>query len=603
MALFGSVGVVIGTSLVTGISVAAASSGVFRAQQSQHVVRVKPHHFGMEDCNGHSPKYKSVKPMGSLCADMVGFYRGKAYRFRDNGVYIGHDEPSVKFISSEPGSANNMSYVMRLSKDPVAPPTVHRSASAITDYAELSPAPWFGLPLCDGKSYPQNPCTPDSDANSGVISDPNGAGSAFMELQFYPPGFPPFVDAPSCTAGKWCVAVTIDSAECTFGFATCNNNCIEPVNFAYLQTNGVPAGPPSPQLTDISTFTPNGHTLEMNGGDSLVVNIHDTSNGLYTGVTDLTTGQTGFMVASGANGFMNTNIADCSGTPYNFHAEYSSAQQQNQVPWAALEGGVLMQDEVGHFEPCASVTNSLPFNTGQFQDTQYQTCNGGFEGKGQVGEGPCDLNTGNCGTATTEGGLACPSDNFASGNLCEFSDASCFPKGSRTVTTNGVNSTVSWPIAGCQTNFFQNGDLDYDGTSYVADWPDGSANHPTSFQYIGPFTNGLHTYPQIQFETDAAGSEANCNIGTGAGCAVPPLGPGNAPTFYPFWTLSHGCLWNFGNIIAGRTAQSFGGAAEYGTSDVARYGGTLASAVLSNPQLSCLPSLSKNARYLLLQNR
>ena len=47
------------------------------------------------------------------------------------------------------------------------------------------------MPICDPKSYPQNPCTPDSDTNSGLISDPNAAGSAFMELQFYPPGFTP----------------------------------------------------------------------------------------------------------------------------------------------------------------------------------------------------------------------------------------------------------------------------------------------------------------------------------------------------------------------------------------------------------------------------
>ena len=68
------------------------------------------------------------------------------------------------------------------------------------------------------------------------------------------------------------------------------------------------------------------------------------------------------MIASAANGFMNTNIADCAGTPFTFHAEYSTASQQNQVPWAALEGGVLMQQEIGHSEVCNSVTNQDPIN-------------------------------------------------------------------------------------------------------------------------------------------------------------------------------------------------------------------------------------------------
>ena len=62
-----------------------------------------------------------------------------------------------------------------------------------------------------------------------------------MELQFYPPGYTPFVDSSSCSATKSCAALTVDSLSCTFGFDPCSNDCIEPVNFAYLQTNGVPA--------------------------------------------------------------------------------------------------------------------------------------------------------------------------------------------------------------------------------------------------------------------------------------------------------------------------------------------------------------------------
>ena len=145
---------------------------------------------------------------------------------------------------------------------------------------------------------------------------------------------------------------------------------MEPVNFAYLQRNGVPAGPPSPQLTDVTTFTPNAHTLKMRSGDVLKVAITDPAAGFTTRITDLTTGQTGFMVASAGNGFMNTDFKTCAGTPHTFHAEYSTASQQNQVPWAALEGGVLMQQEIGHFESCNSVTNSLPQAGPGFSDPE-----------------------------------------------------------------------------------------------------------------------------------------------------------------------------------------------------------------------------------------
>ncbi len=134
---------------------------------------------------------------------------GTFRRFYDNGHYVGHDEPSVKFISALPGSGNTMNYAMRLPRDPAQ--AADRFRGTRTDYAELSLAPWFGLPMCDPHSYPQNPCTPDSDTNSGALTSPGAAGSAFMELQFYPPGFAPFIDNESCS--RWrsgCAALTID---------------------------------------------------------------------------------------------------------------------------------------------------------------------------------------------------------------------------------------------------------------------------------------------------------------------------------------------------------------------------------------------------------
>ena len=583
-------------ALVGSVGSMAASAASTRVIRQQAQLSVAPNAVGMMDCNGHSTKYRDVKQdLGGGCTDPLGYWDGSAWRFNDNGSYVGHDEPSVKFISTAPGRGNNMTYLMTLSRDPVAAPTVPPSGKAVSDYAELSPAPWFGLPICDPNSYPENPCTPDSDTNSGLISDPNAAGSAFMELQFYPPGFTPFVDAQSCDPTHWCAAITIDSLEAQFNFANLNPACTEPVNFAYLQRNGLPAGPPSPQLSDVSTFTPNSETLMMNPGDTVVTTIRDTSQGLLTAIADVTTGQTGYMVASARNGFMNTNYLSCAGTPFNFHPEYNTASKQNQVPWAALEGGVLMEQEIGHFEACNSVKNSLPYSTsypgGQtFSDpSMFQTCVGGSEGPTATGEGRCDPSTGICQNPTTEGGGACPSNNFASGYLCEFSDAACFPARARTIEENGVVQTVTWPIAGCEDNFFRNGDLDFDGTAYIRDWPDESPNHPTTFSYIGPFSNG-RSYPLIQFETDIAGSENNCDIFSGAGCTVPPLTDGNQPGFYPFWTIGRnsflGCAWNFGNVIPFRTVKSFGGDLEYGTSDVARYGGTLTSRVLPNPMNS-----------------
>jgi hypothetical protein len=578
-----------------------ARSGVAAASQAS----VQPNAFGEMDCNGWSPTYQSVAPaMKMRCVDPISIYAGRTSRFYDNGHYVGHDEPTTKFISSAPRSGNTMTYLMQLSRDPSATPTTTPVGSTVSRYAELSVAPWFGLPLCDPFSYPGGACSSDSDANT------TAAGDAFMELQFYPPGFGPGVDGVSYDPMHWVSALNIDSLACIAG-GGCNPNCMEPVNFAILTRDGQPTGPPSPQLANYDTFTTNSDTLLMNPGDTLKVSVFEVPDsgspdvgGLATRIDDLTTGQGGFIIASAANGFMHTTESSCAGTPYSFHAEYATAKQANQVGWAALEGGVLMQDEIGHFEPCSSVTHAEPLSFGRngqtFSDPSIQqTCNGAFEAQNSsptTGEGPC-TSFSPCPGATTEGTTfaACPSSAAA----CELSDAFCIPSGSRTVTINGVGQTWSQPIAGCVDNRYQNGDLDYDGSPYIADWPDRadtSNGHPTSFRYLGPFDAAGNQYPQTQFETDGPGSENNCNVSapTPSTCKVPPDGA----AFYPFWSMTNAqgldgvttspagaCVWNFGNDITSVTTNDFSKDAQYGSAS-SHYGGTLISAPVANPAIT-----------------
>jgi hypothetical protein len=593
------VAVVAQLSLVGATAGAVATTGAARTVVPAGVV--KPKRVNELDCNGWSPKYGTVRKLaGDLCTDPVGRKDGKPAPFIDNGWYVGHDEPSVKFISHEPGSGNTMTYFMKVPVDPRRLPT---PSGSVTNYGQLSIAPWFGLPICDAKSYPQNPCKPDSDHNIG-LNVKNAAGSAFMELQLYAPGYTPFIDNNSCSATQWCAALTIDSLECTFGFKYCNPACEEPVNFGWLQTNGIPTGPPSPQLADVSTFFPNRYTLKINPGDVLEASISDPPQGFTTTIRDLTTHQTGYMTASAANGFMDTDLKTCDGTPHTFHAEYNTAAINNRVPWAALEGGVLMEQEVGHSEVCNYLKYQDPFSekfaNGQSytDERSYDTCMGGSEGPHAVGEGPCNPKTGICKHAETQGPngepQACPTDNAATGAHCEFADALCFPKGPRTVIVNGV-ATRAWSDANqCSADRYQNGDLDFDGLSYQPyAWPNGRPNRPTAFQYVGPFTARGHTYPRIQFETDIGGSEFLCDTATGKGCVVPPTDA----AFYPFWSIGKPfgkmrsrsrvglCVWNFGNVIP-TTIKTFGKDAQYGSPDLSWYGGTNISAPRANPEFS-----------------
>ena len=636
----GRVTLLLGLASAIGVMVASATvsslTPVRAAQGSRASVPATASSPGL-DCNGWSrlTSPSSVIPaMKMRCTDpiRVGGTSGNGYggsgngKFSDNGHYVGHDEPSVKFESSVPGSGNTMTFFQQLSTDPTGAPTTDPLASPSRSYyAELSPAPWFGLAICDPNSFPGGACTPLSDSNTsnGSAGD---AGSAFLELQFYPPGFGQWIDAPSMDATKWTVALNIDSLECpgqnaVSGCASPNPNCVEPINFALLTHDGKPTGPPAPQTSDQHTFFENADTLQMNPGDTLKVSFSDIADpsgtqgstadtgGLVARVVDLTTGQSGFIVASAANGFMNTNSADCSGTPFSFHAEYSTASKNNIVDWAALEGGVLMQDEIGHFEPCATLANadavSATYSDGTFSDPVVKgTCASGFEApvSGATGEGPCSQTptgvtcTGSTTEGSTYGGASCPSLMAA----CEFTDGFCIPQGNRTISDlNGPSDVWSWPVAGCEQNQTQNGDLDFDGSPYIADWPDGGSTHPTSFRYLGPFDPNGNPYPSVQFETDGPGSFNNCSASAPSMCAVPPGGA----SFYPFWsitstqglngitpTASGYCAWNFGNDIAGITSNDFGKDGQYGTPGT-HYFGTDISAVTPNPTTAsgCTP--------------
>jgi hypothetical protein len=470
----------------------------------------------------------------STCVDAAGTIAGK---------YVGHDEPSLEFKSGIPGSGNDMTYVITLPKDPKTRPNASGAGGATWNF-QLRPTFWFGLTLCDTESAPEftKTCTPDSDRNNLVGSNPNAPdyigkhpGNAFMELQFYGPGYVPQFEGFGCTAHQYCAAMTIDSLglDQNTGVANtkaCNNFILggeEPINWAYITRNGVSQAPANPLFTgtfdnpNFSAVNPDVHKdLLMNPGDRIRFRMHDTPAGFRVDMTDLSTGKHGSMTASTANGFAHVlytpTSTTCQAAPYAFHPEYSTANPRGNT-WSAHTYNVAMSDEIGHFENCLAIDAS-----------------------------------GNC----TSAGAQDPS--------LDADDTGCVP---------GTDSTVV-KINGCFA-----ADGDYDGQSYRNDWPGTNPNpfldralHPTPVLFTSPLTRGKN-YSTIAFETDlprieAADSQANppfCDRVTGANCVNPPAGA----QFYPFFstTLRHGsCTWQEGGRFIPGTVNNFGGnsTAEFG---------------------------------------
>ncbi|MEO7021500.1 MAG: hypothetical protein ABI234_15210 [Ktedonobacteraceae bacterium] len=440
--------------------------------------------------------------------------------------YVGHDEPSVLFYSNRPGSGNRMRYELTLPKDPAPTPlTTGKSFNF-----QLHPAFFFGMALCDTQSFPLqvSTCTPDSDKN---IVDPAVSaahpGTAFMEMQFYPPGWVSWPAGNSCAPTQWCAALNIDSlSQNPVSGQALNTTCqgiagLEYVNFAFITKNGTPQpnSPPNPVNSTLTTFTPNpAADLFMNSGDKIAVTMHDTQHGLEIALNDRTTGQHGSMTTSAANGFGQVKFApapstECTNIPYDFHPMYSTSSEKTRVPWAAHSYNIAFSDETGHFDTCSNV------------DTTNGTCIGN-EGSGS--------NT-----------KAADGDD----NGCHAASESLLVK-----------------IAGCAgTN------TGFDGTPYQTVWPDGNTKlHPTPIRFTSPQTGDDYdtNYSRTAFEADLPRIEGTCNRSTGVGCTIiPTTDTGTPAAFYPFFSIANrgeSCVWQEGNHIPG-SISDFGRNAQYGT--------------------------------------
>ena len=185
---------------------------------------------GELDCNGNSPIQQSIHT-SAACADIRGFDNEDnsntwGGRFYDNGTYIGHDEPDMAFLSRQPGSGNDVTWTETLSARPVGsadrrePRSRRRSLVRAVDRAValdgvVRPQLLPGGSVHAGKRRQRSRSVLES--GEPVRDGYQGGGSAFMEMQFYPPGFSPFANAISCDNTHWCAALTIDSLECTDG--------------------------------------------------------------------------------------------------------------------------------------------------------------------------------------------------------------------------------------------------------------------------------------------------------------------------------------------------------------------------------------------------
>jgi hypothetical protein len=492
-----------------------------------------------------------------------------------NGAYTGHDEPSLLFYSDRAGSGNTMTWILRLPADPPTPP--NQLGTGGTFNFQLHPALWVGMVVCDDQSAPNPggsavngvslsnvPCQSNSDAN--IYDDSNltdshyigrHPGTAFMEMQFYPPSSP--IGCGNLHhPNQWCAALNIDSYSLNQNTNTPNNrDCrghygTEYVNYAFITKSGTPEGPSalvgSPGFFG---FIPaDTDTLFMNSGDVLRIHLEDSEHGLQIVIRDLTTGEQGSMVASAANGFSQLlyqpSATSCTTQTVDFHPAFATSSEHTRNTWTAHSYNIAFADEIGHYEYCNQIDNS-----------------GGTDGVGDF--------FGNC---TSDGVHDLNSNNSVIGD----DDYGC---------VDSTNNTVGFVAnIGCTGT-----DTDFSGVPYQLVWPGTNrhtqvdrALHPTPISFTSPlFANGeggQRNYSRVAFEADMPRIEAadfggNCNRSTGVGCTNPPP---NA-NFYPIFSTQgeeESCRWNLGGAHIPGTSNSFGGnsVTEYGAYFASLFPGT-----------------------------
>ena len=393
---------------------------------------------------------------------------------------------------------------------------------------QLRPTFWFGLTLCDTESAPEftKTCTPDSDRNDLEGTNPQGRelhrqaprqrlhGAAVLRARLGPAVRGLRLHRDSVLRGD-------DDRQLSSNQNTGvdNNAAMQQLHprWGWSRSTGptspragMSQAPANPLFTgtfddpNFDAVNPDVHKdLFMNPGDPIRMHMHDTPAGFRVDLFDLSTGQSGSMTASMANGFghilYQPNSSTCHVEPYAFHPEYSTGIPRGNT-WSAHTYNVAASDEIGHFENC-------------WRSTQMATAR--------------------TPAATTP--------------TLDQDDTFCLPAADSTLV----------PIDGC---FVRRRGLRR--AVLPLDWP-GTNPNPFIDQTAAPDADGVHQrdhqqrhddYSTIAFEADLPRIEAEdsqfnppfCDRTTGANCVNPPAGAQFYPLLHDGDAQHGGCVWQQG---------------------------------------------------------
>ena len=380
-----------------------------------------------------------------------------------------------------------------------------------------------------------------------------------MEMQFYPPGNPPFVDSDELR--RHALVRRADHRQPgvhrrlrELSTPTVRSRSTSPSS----RGTACRPGRRRRRTSDLGTFMPNSETLLMNPGDKITVHMFDApapggGDAFKVVINDLTTHRAASCRPRPPTASRTPRWPTARARRSTSSRSTTRPRPANIIPWAALQTNISTEFETGHWEPCTSLSDPISPNPVDPADTGGTLQRVQRPVRERRPAGQHDRRRPVTRSATTP---AIPIPGY---------------DGPGTSTPPDV-------ITGCQDNIFQNGDLDFDGSPYWTEWPTGTRPtiYPSTFRGTVPdherpavlavLLPDRHRAERVDVHGDSATPhpERLHRAAAGAGRVLPVLEPSRS--------VGGICALEFGNVSAGLGVTDFGKDAQYGTNQFTTLG-------------------------------
>ncbi len=323
--------------------------------------------------NGRSPAQKSVR-VSLACTDPRSIYDGCRCTSATTGTTSVTTSRSFASCPT-PGSGNDVTLIETLPRDPAALPDGRDPRSDIThwfDYRWRRGSRWRSATPTPTRSILQ---AAERHERADMRERRRAAAALVPRGAVLPTGIGAVHRQHQCDNTHWCASLHINDLECSSGSSTATRTPWS------RRTSGsssatCPTGPAGPQLANSVVHAEREGAADEPRrpaqGAHLGCELAGGGRALERRLDDLTTGKSGFMLASAENGFMQRRSRTARSSRSTTSPSTPPPESQHR-PLGGARDQLSTQYEIGHFKPCTSVTTPCRSRWGSFPTPSGRT--------------------------------------------------------------------------------------------------------------------------------------------------------------------------------------------------------------------------------------